>query len=108
MNCAGIATTGTGMESAPGKYNHKPNLWRVACELSKCKNPYGMSDLLLTVAGSVLGEARDSENTGMTNNKKFNRLLNGCGHPRAVYSALLSLGRAGILERPKEGETINT
>ena len=35
----------------------------------------------------------------MSNNEKFNKLLNSCQNPRSVYAALLALGRAGILEK---------
>lgn len=31
-----------------------PNLWRVACELARCKNPDKVLDALLAVAGDVL------------------------------------------------------
>lgn len=34
----------------------------------------------------------------MDNNERFNQLLNGCQNPRAVYNALLALGRDGALD----------
>lgn len=38
-----------------------PNLWRVACELSKCKEPYKVLDLLLALAGPVLEREKEKE-----------------------------------------------
>lgn len=35
----------------------------------------------------------------MTNNERFNQLLNGCQNPRAVYLALLSLAGTGNLDK---------
>lgn len=35
----------------------------------------------------------------MTNNEKFNAVLNRCQNPRAVYAALLALGNAGELDK---------
>lgn len=35
----------------------------------------------------------------MTNNERFNTLLNRCQNPRAVYAALLALAKAGTLDR---------
>lgn len=32
----------------------KPNLWRVACELSKCKEPYKVLDMLMALAVPML------------------------------------------------------
>lgn len=34
----------------------RPNLWRLACELSKFKEPYKALDMLLAVAGPMLKE----------------------------------------------------
>ena len=34
----------------PKKYANTPNLWRLACELSKFKNPYKACDMLLALA----------------------------------------------------------
>lgn len=34
----------------------------------------------------------------MTNEEKFNQLLNNCQNPRSVYAALLALGTAGKLD----------
>ncbi len=43
----------------------------------------------------------------MTNNERFNRLLNGCQNPRAVYLALLSLAGTGQSEQAqKRGATV--
>lgn len=39
----------------------KPNLWRVACELSKLKEPYKTLDMLLALAGPLLREGRDGQ-----------------------------------------------
>jgi hypothetical protein len=38
----------------------------------------------------------------MTNNEKFNTMLNSCQHPRAVMAALLALASAGILDKLRE------
>lgn len=38
----------------------------------------------------------------MTNNEKFNKLLNSCQSPRAVCIALLALKKAGILDALRE------
>lgn len=40
----------------PPEYANYPNLWRVACELSKLKEPYKALDLLLDLAGPMLEE----------------------------------------------------
>ena len=42
----------------------------------------------------------------MTNNERFNQLLNSCQNPRAIYAALLSLGKAGILHQLREEATV--
>ena len=39
----------------------KPNLYRVACELSKFKNPYKAADMLLALAGPILKEGTEHE-----------------------------------------------
>lgn len=44
------------------------------------------------------GEACDC-GAAQTNNERFNALLNGCGHPRAVCAALLSLASTGPLDK---------
>ena len=36
----------------------KPNLWRVACELSKFKDPYKALDALVVLAGPLLKGGR--------------------------------------------------
>lgn len=41
----------------PPEYANKPNLWRVACEIMRRKNPDLVRNGLLAVAGSVLKEA---------------------------------------------------
>lgn len=38
----------------------------------------------------------------MTNNERVNQLLNSCQNPRAVYNALLALGKAGALDKLRE------
>lgn len=40
----------------PPEYANYPNLWRLACELSKLKEPYKALDMLLAVAGPMLKE----------------------------------------------------
>ena len=43
--------------SPPPEYADTPNLWRVACGLSKFKNPYKTADELLALARPMLKEA---------------------------------------------------
>lgn len=44
----------------PEKYADRPNLWRVACELSKFKEPDKALDMLLALAGPMLrGDGHD-------------------------------------------------
>lgn len=38
----------------------------------------------------------------MTNNERFNELLNNCQNSRAVYTALLALKKAGVLGKLRE------
>ena len=38
----------------------------------------------------------------MTNNEKFNAMLNNCQNPRAVYIALLALAKSGLLNKLRE------
>lgn len=38
----------------------------------------------------------------MTNNDRFNQLLNNCQNPWAIYAALLALGKAGVLDKIRE------
>lgn len=38
----------------------------------------------------------------MTNEEKFNQLLNSCQNPRAMCAALLALASAGALDRLRE------
>lgn len=38
----------------------------------------------------------------MTNEEKFNQLLNSCRNPRAVCAALLALGTTGALDKLRE------
>lgn len=38
----------------------------------------------------------------MTNNERFNQLLNSCQNPGAVYAALLALGKNGALDKLRE------
>lgn len=41
-------------------------------------------------------------NCGMTNNERFNAMLNACQNPRAVYAALMELMSMGILDKARE------
>ena len=40
----------------PKKYAHTPNLWRLACEPGKFKEPEKALNLLLAIAGPMLKE----------------------------------------------------
>lgn len=41
----------------PEKYANTPNLYRVACELAKFKDPYKALNVMLALAGPLLKEA---------------------------------------------------
>lgn len=47
------------MNLVPKKYANKPNLWRVACELAKLKEPYKALNMLLAMAGPKLKEEQN-------------------------------------------------
>lgn len=49
------------MSRPPEKYADMPNLWRVACELAKFKDPHKACDMLLALAGPMLKEADHDE-----------------------------------------------
>ena len=77
---------------------HKPNLMRVACELSKMSNPERTANALVQALAAYAGKEPPAplpEPKGRTTNERFNDLLNGCGDPRAVYTALLAFAEAG-------------
>lgn len=38
----------------------RPNLWRLACELSKFKDPYRVANALLAAAGPMLKQEEDT------------------------------------------------
>ena len=40
------------MNRPPEKYAHLPNLWRVACELAKCKEPDKVLNALAAILSS--------------------------------------------------------
>ena len=45
----------------PEQYAKTPNLWRLACELSKFKNPYKTLDMVIAIAGPMLKEGGDGQ-----------------------------------------------
>ena len=45
----------------PEEYANRPNLWRLACELSKFDNPYKAADLLLAISGPMLKKEADHD-----------------------------------------------
>lgn len=49
------------MSRPPEQYASTPNLWRLACELSKFKGPYKAAGMLLAMAGPVLKEGGDGQ-----------------------------------------------
>lgn len=49
------------MNHPPKKYANTPNLWRVACELAKFKNPERAVKMLLALAGPMLKEVDHDE-----------------------------------------------
>lgn len=61
MNCAMDKTSGRVAKPVPEQYAGKPNLWRVACELSTFKYPYRAADALLAVADTVSGNVESGE-----------------------------------------------
>lgn len=42
----------------------------------------------------------------MTNNEKFNQLLNSCQNPRDVYNALWALVGTATLDKLREGAAV--
>lgn len=42
----------------PEQYASKPNLWRLACELAKFKDPYKATDMLMALATPMMKEAQ--------------------------------------------------
>ena len=42
----------------------------------------------------------------MTNNEKFNAVLNACHNPEAIYAALLALGEAGFSQKKQKEDAI--
>lgn len=59
---------------------NKPNLMRVAVELS------GYGAAAYPVADAMLNMLAAERH--MSNNERFNLMLNSCKHPRQVYNAL--------------------
>lgn len=47
------------MKPIPEKYANRPNLWRLACELSKFKDPYKAINILLALAGPLLEQGKE-------------------------------------------------
>lgn len=37
----------------------RPNLWRLACELSECKDPYKVLDIMAVIAGPILRQEKE-------------------------------------------------
>lgn len=68
----------------PARYANKPRLYRLACELSTYENPYRV----LNALKAILSTGAKEGGGNMSNNERFNQLLNSCQNPRAVYSAL--------------------
>lgn len=52
------------MIPVPEQYANKPNMWRVACELAKFKEPYKALDMLMALAGPMLKQEREQEGIG--------------------------------------------
>lgn len=52
---------GDGVKPIPEQYADMPNLWRVACELSKFKDPCGAANILLSMAGPALRQSKARE-----------------------------------------------
>lgn len=46
------------MSRPPEQYANKPNLWRLACELAKFKEPYKATDMLLDLVRPMLERER--------------------------------------------------
>lgn len=48
-----------GMKCLPRQYADKPNLWRLACELSKFKNPYAAFNVAMAMASPILEKSKE-------------------------------------------------
>ncbi len=47
------------MKRLTKQYANKPNLWRVACELSKLKNPYAVLNAAMAITGPMLEQSEE-------------------------------------------------
>ena len=84
---------------------NKPHLLRVAQEIAAYKNPERIANALMSML-EACAEAEPSTSLpipeGQTNNERFNALLNGCQHPRVVYTALYAFA----VDKADHGMTI--
>lgn len=81
MNCEKIMGGDKRNHTLPEKYANKPNLFRVAFELSTFRDPYKAADMLLAVAGPAVKQGEDRKGSGMNRNERFNHCLNNCKRP---------------------------
>lgn len=80
----------------PEKYRDRPNLWRLAVELSKLDNPERTVNALFSAISAYAGtEPPAPLPEGRSNNERFNAVLNNCQRARAVYDALSAFAEAG-------------
>lgn len=47
------------MKHPPKQYANRPNLWRMACELSKFKNPHAILNAAMAIAGQMLEQNKE-------------------------------------------------
>lgn len=85
------------MKHPPEYYAEKPNLVRLAKEISSSKHP----EQLLNALAIILSDSDQGRQAqaplpeGQTNNERFNTLLNSCQNPRDVYNALSAFSELG-------------
>lgn len=61
MNRSVIETMGSNMKPIPEKCANTPNLYRLACEPAKFKDPYRACGVLLGLAGPMLKQGKERE-----------------------------------------------
>lgn len=85
------------MKHPPEYYADKPNLVRLAREISSSKHPKQLLNALDIIL-SAYAQGRQAQAPlpeGQTNNERFNALLNSCQNPRGVYNALSAFSELG-------------
>lgn len=86
------------MNHTPEYYASRPNLLRVATEISKMNHPERVEDALtqpLAAHAETESPAPLPVPERRTNKERFNAVLNRCENPRAVFNALMAFAEAG-------------